>query len=118
MRTKIETEKMKSGEPEKTSCGDANCPVHGTLSLRGKTFSGKVIRKFHKRVVIEFERTVYVRKYERYAKMKTKIHARLPSCLDKEITLNDYISIKECRPLSKIIHFVVTGKIKSGEEAK
>ena len=29
------------------------------------------IRKFSKRVTIEFERTLYIKKYERYAKKKT-----------------------------------------------
>ena len=87
----------------------------GNISLRGRSFRGKVIRKFPKRVVIEFERTVYVKKYERYSRRKTKLHARLPESLFQEINLGDYIEIKECRPLSKIIHFVVTKKINGGE---
>lgn len=100
----------------KDSCNDINCPFHGTLSLRGRAFTGEVIRKFHKRIVIQFERTSYVRKYERYLKLKTKIHARLPLCLDKEINVGDYVKIMECRPLSKIVHFVVTEKIKNRNE--
>ncbi|MDE1848617.1 MAG: 30S ribosomal protein S17 [Nanoarchaeota archaeon] len=111
-----ETEKRKPEVPERTNCNDINCPIHGALSLRGRTFSGKVIKKFHKRIVIEFERTVYVRKYERYAKMKTKIHARLPDCMSNEVNLGDYITVKECRPLSKLIHFAVTEKIKGVNE--
>ena len=94
-------------------CADKDCPKHGNLKVRGRVFEGKVIKKFHKRVVIEFERMTYVRKYERYAKSKTKLHARLPVCMEKEINLGDSIKIQECRPLSKIIHFVVIKKIKS-----
>lgn len=97
-------------ETEKIECSDFACPRHGNISLRGRSFYGNVIRKFPKRVVIEFERTVYVQKYERYAKRKTKLHARLPDCMQKEIELGDYIEIKECRPISKIIHFIVVGK--------
>lgn len=97
-------------------CKDKDCAVHGNLKTRGRTFEGKVIRKFHKRITIEFERMVYVRKYERYAKYKTKIHARLPICMEKEINIGDLVQIKECRPLSKIIHFVVIKKIKSAEK--
>ena len=96
-------------------CHDVNCPFHGTLSLRGRAFQGKVIRKSHKRIAIEFERTIYVKKYERYAKLKTRIHARLPLCVEKNIHLGDHVKIEECRPLSKLIHFVVTNKI-HGEE--
>lgn len=89
-----------------------------TVGTRGKIFEGTVIKKFPKRIVIEFERMVYVRKYERYAKSKTKIHARLPDEMEKEINVGDLVRVQECRPLSKIIHFIVVGKIKSGEEGK
>ena len=93
-------------------CKDKNCNIHGNLRVRGRIFEGTVIKKFNKRVVIEFERMVYVKKYERYKKSKTKIHARLPDCMEKEINVGDYIKIQECRPLSKLIHFIVIGKIR------
>lgn len=86
------------------------------IRTRGRTFEGEVIKKFPTRVVIEFERMVYVRKYERYAKAKTKIHARLPPELSKEVQIGDLVQVQECRPLSKIIHFIVTKKIKSKEK--
>lgn len=85
---------------------------------RGRTFEGIVKKKFHKRIVIEFERMIYVKKYERYAKSRTRIHARLPESMEKEINIGDLIQVQECRPLSKIIHFIVTQKIKSKEELK
>ena len=84
------------------------------IKTRGKIFEGTVIKKFPKRVVIEFQRMVYVRKYERYKKTRTKIHARLPEEIEKEINIGDLIKVQECRPLSKIIHFMVIEKIKSG----
>ena len=96
---------------EKIICKDLACPKHGHISLRGRSFKGTVVKKFPKRVVIEFERTIYIKKYERYAKRKTKLHARLPDCISKDINIGDYIEIKECRPISKIIHFVVIGKV-------
>jgi small subunit ribosomal protein S17 len=97
---------------------DKDCPFHGNLKARGRSFEGMVVSKFNKRIAIEFERMVYVRKYERYSKSKTKIHARLPTCLEKEINIGDTVRVQECRPLSKIIHFVVMKKIKSKEESK
>jgi len=100
------------------SCTDIKCPFHGQLSLRGRIFQGTVIKKFPKRLTIEFERTIYLRKYERYAKSKTKLHARLSDCLAPSINVGDYVEIQECRPLSKIITFVVTKKIKSAVEVK
>ncbi|MFH1503063.1 MAG: 30S ribosomal protein S17 [Candidatus Diapherotrites archaeon] len=86
------------------------------VGTRGKIFEGIVTKKFPKRVVIEFERMIYVKKYERYAKLKTKIHARLPKILEKEINLGDLIRVHECRPLSKIIHFVIISKVKDAKE--
>jgi len=92
-------------------CKDKLCPTHGILSVRGRTFEGYVTKKFFRRVAIQFERMVYIRKYERYLKTKTKLHARLPDCLANQINVGDYIEIRECRPLSKIIHHVVIRKI-------
>jgi len=56
---------------------------------------------------------VYSRKYERYYKSRTKIHARLPFCMEGDLKLGDKIKIQECRPLSKRIHFVVIEKLKN-----
>lgn len=108
--------KQKKAKLAETECNDKACHIHGTLKTRGRTFKGVVIRKFHKRVTIQFERMVYVKKYERYTKKQTKIHARLPDCMEKQINLGDLISVKECRPLSKIIHFVVIEKLKDSSE--
>lgn len=121
---KEKMEKTKKTKMEKTEtagakgCSDRDCPVHGNLKTRGREFEGRVIRKFHKRITIEFERMIYIKKYERYAQSRTKIHARLPICMEDEINKGDLVRIKECRPLSKIIHFVVVGKVKEGENKK
>jgi len=95
-------------------CKDFHCPTHGNLSARGRVFQGVVIKKFLRRLTIQFERTISIKKYERYMKKKSKLHARLPDCMANEIEIGDYIQIQECRPLSKIIHFVVTKLIRKG----
>ena len=113
MEKKIEkTTKKVAKVVEQIKCNDRDCPIHGTLKVRGRTFQGTVIKKHYKRLAIEFERSVYIRKYERFASYKTKIHARLPKCMEDQINIGDYIKVQECRPLSKIIHFVVLGKTK------
>jgi len=86
------------------------------IVTRGRKFEGIVTKKFPKRIVIEFERMIYVRKYERYAKLKTKIHARVLNSMEKEVNVGDLVRVQECRPLSKIIHFVVIKKIKDVSE--
>ncbi|HKL23328.1 MAG TPA: 30S ribosomal protein S17 [Candidatus Nanoarchaeia archaeon] len=112
------TEKMEKKENTNDTCSDKNCPIHGNLKTRGKTFKGIVVSKNEKRIAIEFERMVYIKKYERYAKSKAKIHARLPSCMEKNIQIGDLVKIQECRPLSRIIHFVVIEKLKDAEKFK
>ena len=110
---------MVAAKVENIECNDFACPNHGDISLRGRIFKGTVIKKFPKRIVIEFERTIYVKKYERYSKRKTKLHARLSDCMSKDVEIGDYVEIKECRPISKIIHFVCTGKVeKDGNKIK
>ena len=105
-------------EPEVASaiCNDKKCHIHGNLKARGRIFEGRVTKKFKNRILIEFERMIYVRKYERYYKSRTRIHAHLPACMENQIQIGDLIRIQECRPLSKIIHFVVIKKIKSAGE--
>jgi len=86
------------------------------ITTRGRSFKGTVVKKFPTRAVVEFERVVFIPKYERYCKKKTRLHARLPA--NMEIKVGDHIKIKECCPLSKIIHHIVIEKIRSADETK
>jgi len=106
----MKKQEQKSKTEEK--CEDIECPFHGALRARGRTFKGNVKKIVGRRAVLEFERVIHYPKYERYAKAKTRLHARIPMCLLNQIKVGDTIKISECRPLSKIIHFVVTEKIK------
>ncbi len=115
---KKEKKKTEQKEPAAAGaiCNDKKCYIHGNLKARGRIFEGRVTKKFKNRVLIEFERMIYARKYERYYKARTKIHAHLPQCMENEIQIGDLIRIQECRPLSRIIHFTVIKKIKSAGE--
>jgi len=102
----------------KVECKDRLCPKHGDrkLKMRGRTFEGVVVKKFPGRVSIQFERMLKLPKYERYEKRKTKIHARLPDCMKEDVNVGDRIQIAETRPISKMIHFVVSKVIKVKEK--
>ena len=109
---------MASADADKGGkCKDRLCPVHGDrkLKMRGRTFEGVVIKKLPGRITIQFERMLKLSKYERYEKRKTKIHARLPSCISDTVEVGDLIQIAETRPISKMIHFVVSKVIKKKE---
>ena len=111
----VKVKKVVAETGNKIKCDDKKCNIHGNLKTHGKIFEGKVIRKFSKRITIEFERMIYIRKYERYTKAKTKIHARLPDCISEKINIGDSVRVQACRPLSKIIHFIFIEKV-NGED--
>lgn len=108
-------EKKKARKTEKKieakMTSGANKLVVGT---RGRVFQGEVIRKIHNRIAIEFERTVYIPKFESYMKKKTRIHARLPDSL-KDVQIGDLVRVQECRPLSKIIHFMAVEIVRKSD---
>ena len=99
-------------------CNDRLCPIHGDkkLKLRGRIIEGEVVKKLQGKVTIQFERMMKLPKYERYEKRRTKIHARLPECMENDVDVGDRISIGETRPVSKTIHFVVNKVIKKKEK--
>lgn len=70
------------------------------LSTRGRTFTGTVIStKMAKTATIQWEKRVYVPKYERYEKKRTRIHAHIPDELNVEV--GDLVKVMETRPISK-----------------
>ena len=97
---------MMSLKKPETECDDVDCPFHGTLSVRGKTMDGVVVSdKMTKSVVVSIEYTRYFPKYERYARMNSRITAHNPPCIDAAI--GNKVKIAECRPLSKTKNFVI-----------
>jgi len=92
-------------------CTDKNCPIHGGIRTRGRSFVGKVISaKMQRTVRIEFGRINYLPKYERYEKRRTRLKAHNPECISA--SEGDMVKVVECRPLSKTKHFVIIEKIK------
>lgn len=96
---------IKTVEPSRT-CEDTNCPYHAGLPIRGKLFEGKVTStKARKSITIQRESPVYIRKFKRYARSKSTIHAHVPECID--VQDGDTVLSAECRPLAKSVSFVV-----------
>ncbi|MEK6855216.1 MAG: 30S ribosomal protein S17 [Nanoarchaeota archaeon] len=90
--------------------------IKDLVGARGRIFEGFVKKKFPKRITVEFERTLFIKKFERFLKKRTRLHARLPDNAD--VGVGDYVQIRECRPLSRTIHFIFTKKIRSFSEVK
>lgn len=92
-------------QPEQ-ACSDAHCPFHGSLPVRGQVITGKVVSdRMMGTVVVERNYLHFVRKYNRYEKRSSRIHAHNPPCIQAKT--GDAVKIAECRPLSKTTSFVV-----------
>jgi ribosomal protein S17 len=72
-----------------------------------KTYKGKVTRIVKPVATIEFEKTIYHSKFERFSKKTIKIKARIPKELIDKIKIGDEATIAQCRPLSKTIHHII-----------
>ena len=95
---------------EPRECNDMNCPFHGSLSVRGRQFTGTVISaKMRRTAVIEFERLNFLKKYERYEKRRTKLKVHNPDCINAKE--GNVVRIVECRPLSKTKNFAIVEKL-------
>lgn len=91
--------------PEKT-CQDDRCPFHGSLKVRGRLLTGRVVSTAGKSfVVVQMEYLHNVRKFNRGERRRSRISAHAPPCVS--VHEGDVVTIGECRPLSKTISFVV-----------
>jgi small subunit ribosomal protein S17 len=92
-------------------CSEVDCPFHGTLAVRGRMLEGTVVStRMQKAVVVQISYTRYNKKYERYARMRSRITAHSTPCIP--VKVGDTVRIAECRPLSKTKNFVVVELLK------
>ena len=100
---------LSSKKPRK-ECNDKNCPFHGILSIRGRTFEGVVIsEKMDKTVIIRRDYLNYVPKFNRYERRHSHIPTHKPPCINAKT--GDHVKLAECRPISKTVSFVVIEKL-------
>jgi small subunit ribosomal protein S17 len=98
-------------KPKKT-CDDINCPFHGELSVRGRVLEGVVVSaKMDKTVVVERDYLLYIRKFKRYERRRSRISSHNPPCID--VKEGDRVIIAESRPISKTVGFVVVEKVEA-----
>lgn len=101
---------IEAKRPEK-ECKDEKCPWHGTLSLRGRVFTGTVIgSKPSKTAIVRWHYNYFLKKYERYERRHTTVVAYNPECINAK--KGDTVKIAECRPVSKTKPFTVIEVLK------
>jgi small subunit ribosomal protein S17 len=87
-----------------------NCPFHGELPVRGRVLEGVVVTsKMDKTVVVERDYLLYMPKFKRYERRRSRIPSHNPPCIDARE--GDRVTIAESRPLSKTVSFVVVEKV-------
>uniref|UniRef100_A0A7C5TKA5 Small ribosomal subunit protein uS17 n=1 Tax=Ignisphaera aggregans TaxID=334771 RepID=A0A7C5TKA5_9CREN len=102
--------------PERT-CNDKKCPWHGNISVRGALIVGKVAKaRMHNTAIVEREYLVWIRKFKRYERKRSRIHAHNPPCINAKE--GDVVLIGETRPLAKSVSFVILGILQQNIEGK
>jgi len=81
-------------------------PFNGSLPVRGLTIVGTVVTdRMPGTVIVEKERSHFVPKFQRFEKRTSRYAAHVPSNID--VAVGDEVTIAECRPVSKTVHYVV-----------
>jgi small subunit ribosomal protein S17 len=102
---------MSAKAPER-KCSDPKCPWHGTVPLRGRTFTGEVVSsRAPKTATVEWGFPHYLPKFERYERRHSRVNAYNPECIAAK--QGDTVRIAECRPLSKTKSFIVIEVLKT-----
>ena len=102
-------------KPPETVCDDKKCPWHGKVRVRGTLLVGKVIKaRMQRTAVVEIEYLVWIPKYMRYERRRSRIHAHNPPCINAKE--GDIVLIGETRPLAKSVAFAILGVLKRAGE--
>ncbi|MEK6899548.1 MAG: 30S ribosomal protein S17 [Nanoarchaeota archaeon] len=96
---------------------DKNCPYTGGLVVKKELLTGIVIKKdTNKSATIEWFRSQYVPKYERYELRRSRLRVHNPPCLDAQV--GQSVLVARTRPLSKTKHHVIIQILKEGKKEK
>jgi small subunit ribosomal protein S17 len=102
--------------PEK-SCAEKKCPFHGQLAVKNELFTGKIIKRDTNRsATLEWTKSVFVPKYERYEVRRYRLRVHNPGCLDAHI--GDKVIAAKTRPLSKTKNLVIVQVVERGGEVE
>ncbi len=98
------------------NCGDPKCFIHGDVKVRGQVLVGTVVStKAKKTAIVERQRMVYIPKYKRYARTRSRYAAHNPPCINAKV--GDKVKIGECRKLSRTKTWTITEIIGKDEKS-
>ena len=101
---------------KEVTCNDPNCPIHGSLKVRGNVFTAKVVSvgKMSRSAVVERTFIKNIKKYERLAKERERLTVHKPDCMD--VHIGDIVKIGETKKISKTKSFVIIEVVKRAGE--
>jgi len=109
-------EKIFDIKAPKKQCNDKKCPFHGQLNVKNELIQGIIVKKdINHSATIEWDRSHYVPKYERYEVRKSNLRVHNPECINGQI--GDQVLVARTRPLSKTKNHVIIKKIKQNESS-
>ena len=92
--------------PAKPSEYDVNDPFYGDLKIKRGNFVGVVASaKAAKTAIVVVDRTIHIKKYNRYMKQRSRIAVHNPVSVNAKE--GDIVRVFETRPLSKTKHHVI-----------
>lgn len=104
-------------EAPKKKCLDQKCPFHGQLNVKRELFKGIVIKKdSHHSATLEWNRSYYLPKYERYETRRSRLRVHNPPCLNAQV--GQQVLAARTHPLSKTKNHVIIQIIKKEIKAE
>lgn len=98
-------------------CNDKKCYKHGGVKIRGGRLIGTVVStKGRNTAVVERDTTIYLPKYKRWARRRSKLSAHNPSCIGAKV--GDLVTLGETRKLSKTKAWSVLDIVKPAESGE
>ncbi len=95
---------LKSGAVD--SARDKNCPFYGQINVKKANLVGTIIKKdANGSATIQWERSRFVPKYERYEFCLSKIRVHNPASINAQI--GEKVLVARTRPISKTKHHVI-----------
>ncbi|HLC88575.1 MAG TPA: 30S ribosomal protein S17 [Candidatus Nanoarchaeia archaeon] len=101
-------------EAPKENCTDKKCPFHGEITVKKEFFTGKIVKKdVSHSATLEWFRSTYIHKYERYEIKRSRIRVHNPPCLNAQV--GQTVLVAKTRPLSKTKGHVILKIVKNKE---
>ena len=103
-------------EAPKETCTNRKCPFHGEIAVKKEFFTGKIVKKdVSHSATLEWFRSTYIHKYERYEIKRSRIRVHNPPCINANV--GQTVLVAKTRPLSKMKCHVVLKIVNNKETA-